>query len=481
MWFASANRKSLLDLIAGIDPFTVLDIKLGNFLKAVFIENKELLLIWQEKPAVNAFQPDMILVEPTKLDDFLAWTSTYLLNLRPFTAFCRVMDYEIVEQVLSTRKKMSLGRIQEPCIGVIIGESITHHDNGELGTITPTSILSTYSFAMARAHALGIMPKGNNIITTRWFNARKLTKQSERVLSAEKMQDIWAVLGLLGMKRVPKKKTIEYSKNILTVFDLCCELADTNSISAKTWQKKMKEFSLLAEFPAQMKEARERRVIWFEKCSNAIREEYGNKQTIGAFLCAFMASQIAPGSMKHVDLLRPFLRTFPSVIVWYGLCAGLYSKTMVYDYDYGLGRRILRDLLRWDPIYGKPMSDIGLDELQVLSKAERSEMRIRPMSHMHLTVEIAPGVMTAVAWPPHSNNKQLAEKTKKEKKDEILKDPLNQLGQLLNKATVIYNDLVKTKKDDQSIAKKYVSKKKLKVQKGRRVTPRTLLDLAEEK
>ncbi len=478
MWFASANRKSLLDLIAGIDLFTVLDIKSDNLSKAVFIKNKELLLIWQDRPAVNAFLPDMILVEPTKLDDFLAWTSTYLSNLRPFTAFCRVVDYEIVEQILSTRKKMSLGRIQESCVGVIIGESITHHDNRDLKAITPTSILSTYSFAMARAHALGIMPEGNDIITTRWFNARKLTKQSERVLSAEKMQDVWAVLGLLGMKRVPKRKSMGYPKNLLTVFELCCELADSNSISAKTWQKTMKEFPLLSEVPAQMKEAREQRVLWFEKFSNAIRQEYGNEQTIGAFLCAFLASQIAPGSMKYVELLRPLVKCFPSVIVWYGLCAGLYSKTMVYDYDYGLGRRILRDLLCWDPIYGKPMGDIGLDELQVFSRAERSEMRIRPMSHMHLTVEIAPGVMTAVAWPPISKSEQLA---KIEKKEEASQDPLEQLGQLLYQATSMYHDAIKARKNHSPVAKKNLAKKKVTTpRRGKRTSNQPLLDLAKK-
>lgn len=471
MWFASTNRKSLLDLIGGIDPYLALNVKSSNSIKSDFIGNEELLLIWHNKPTVISSLPEMIWVKSQKVDDFLAWTSTYLSGLQPFTAFCRVLDCDVVNEILLRKKTKSFEKIQGACVGVVIGESVTLNGNRDLNAITPTSILSTYSFAMARAFALGIVPENNDTITMRWLNARKLTKQSTRVLGAEKMQDVWAVLRLLGMGKLTKKNKMKYTEDILTVFDSCCELARTNSISAKTWGKLTNNIVSHVEFDTQMKGAIEKRVLWFEKCSNAIQKEYRNKQTIGAFLCAFLVSQIAPGSMKYIELLRPLLRDFPSVIVWYGLCAGISSKTMVYDYERGLGRRILRDLQHCDPIYGKPMCDVSLDELRVLSRSELPNMQIRSISHMHLMVEIAPGIMTAVAWPPHLNNEQFVKKEKKIDTIDTCEDPLNQLGQLLNKATAIHSDLIKTRKDNQPVVKKSGRKKNSKVQRSRPSEP----------
>ncbi len=477
MWFASANRKVLLDLVTGKDPFSILEIKSANSLEVSFIGRKELLLIWQEKPTVGVSVPDMIWVKPRQIDDFLAWTSTYLLGLQPFTAYCRVVDCDVVDKIVSSRKKASLGNIQGPCIGTIIGESITHLNNDDIKAITPISILSTYSFAMAKASALGIMrDEGEDFITKRWINARELTRQPKRVLDAEQMKDVWTVLGLLNAGSVSKKLIGSYHDDVINVFNVCQKLGCANSMSAKTWEILTGKLPLLRKSFRQMKGTREQRVFWFERCSVEIRDKHSNKQTVGAFLCALLASQIAPGSMKYVELLRPFVKCFPSVITWYGLCEGAYSRTMTYDYGYGLGWRILRDLLRWEPICGKPTGDIGIEELQVLCRSQESGIRVRPMSHAFLVVEIAPSVQTAFAWPPHSKNDVVS---KDDRRDELVDDAIEQLRQLLEKASVICNDVVRGKKGTKAEAKQDVPKRKSSVRSGRKPVQGSLLDLSD--
>lgn len=454
MWVAKANRKLLLDLISLKDPFRILDIESKKSLKlnVNLLGSSELLLIWEQKPKKESLLPDMIWVACGKISDFLAWTATYLPLFKPFTSFCRVLDCTEVDELLAMKEEASFKRIKSAAIGVILAESVTHYKNQDILRVTPISIASTYSFIMARACAFGLVLNDKRIIRKRWGNARNLTKQPKRVLDIEEIDSVWTVLGFLEKGFVTQKTGLSHYDNLITIYKSCCGLLKNDTIDTKRWVWSEK-LPLLKETNDQMKASVEKRVIWFEKCVNEIASSSTINRTVAAFICGYLASQIAPGSMKYVDLLYPYVKTFPSVLVWYGLCAGLYKNNDVCNYDGGLGWRVLRDMLQWESVYKRPQGDIALEELEILLNADKPDKSFRAASHTHLVVEILPRIYTVVVWPRLSNGIKLdSTENREEEKGKLVNEILMQLSQIFSQVNFLAGK-VKTLQKDSAIEK----------------------------
>src|SRR5436190_16871577 len=102
------------------------------------------------------------------------------------------------------------------------------------------------------------------------------------------------------------------------------------------------------------------------------RPSVGPRGTVGrpchnrGFLCGYLASCLHPGSLEYVDLVTSHLSGLPTLMLWYGVCAGLHPQSSVLSEFGGLGRRLLRDVLRREHILDRPDCDLAFDELQVL-------------------------------------------------------------------------------------------------------------------
>jgi hypothetical protein len=440
MWISFANKKALLDLISTKDPFRTLNIRTEKRLNKSLLSSEELLFAWREKPTEGTFLPEMILVAPGKTKEFLAWTSTYLPLLSPFTAFCHVLDSSETEEILTTQQKACFTRVESACIGVIIGETLSHFENGEIKRITPTTIMSTYSFIMGRALALKILRKDNDPISNRWQELQKLTKQTKRTLTTKDLQEIWTIIRLLDSGKINKNDKLQYPENILNIYEACLSLLDKGSIEQKILSKLFYKFPKIKDVNKKMKETREKRVSFFEEFAPSVCQSKAFERTGAAFLLGYLSSQIAPGTIEYVGLLRPYLKYYPSALAWYGLCAGLYEKTDVYNHELGLGWRIRRDLLNWEPEHYGPLNDISFEELKILINLNKGNKTFRTENHTHLIVDIIPSVPTVVIWPPLFSESQnlLFENGKRET---ISENPLTQLGQALNQANKYYKKL----------------------------------------
>ena len=440
MWISFANKKALLDLISTKDPFRTLNIKAEKQLNKSLLSPEELLFAWQEKPIEGTFLPEMILVAPGKTREFLAWTSTYLPLLSPFTAFCHVLDSSEVEKILITQQKACFKRVEGACIGAIIGETLSHFENGEIKRITPITIMSTYSFVMGRAMALNILRKDNDPISDRWQELQKLTKQTKRTLTTKELQEIWTIIRLLDSGKINKRDTLQYPENILNIYEACLSLLNNGSIEQKILSKLFYKFPKIKDISKKMKETREKRVSFVEEFAPSICQSQSFERTTAAFLLGYLSSQIAPGTIEHVGLLRPYLKYFPSVVAWYGLCAGLCQKTNVYNHDSGLGWRIRRDLLNWEPEHYGPLNDIAFEELKILTNLNKGNKNFRAENHTHLIVDIIPSVSTVIIWPPLSSGNQM-HLFDNDKRKIISENSLTQLGQALNQANDYYKKL----------------------------------------
>jgi hypothetical protein len=109
--------------------------------------------------------------------------------------------------------------------------------------------------------------------------------------------------------------------------------------------------------------------------------------------CAFLATQIAPGSLEHLELLKEFGGA--TVVPWYAMFAALQFPVEVLQGVPGLGHRVLRDLSEvFDPV-ARPSADIAFAEMRIIERAGIDTI-IRRLGHVgEIEVELIPGVTSS--------------------------------------------------------------------------------------
>lgn len=164
------------------------------------------------------------------------------------------------------------------------------------------------------------------------------------------------------------KTQVHYERGPIdkNIYKSCSEIKNDGRISEITWYLLTNNVEILKNAHQQMASTREECVRYFQEiiAENTITKV--DNESIRAFICGYLASMIAPGSLPHIELLSRLLTSLPSTILWYGLCAGLQKKNEIMTSYQCLGRRLLRELLRYEPLLSSPTSDLMYEEFQLL-------------------------------------------------------------------------------------------------------------------
>ncbi|MBM4033034.1 MAG: hypothetical protein FJ291_14785 [Planctomycetes bacterium] len=292
-----------------------------------------------------------------------------------------------------------LGKLEDACLGLILGEVATHMDEWtNLTRVPPSACARTFSFAMARALSLHGVRRDGSPVSGAWFRARELTRQPKLRIAEAHMRAPWsAVLSLWADEMPTGEPSAQVAPNL--VLDACRDLFSAGAISEPTWKTLVSSLSEMADIRARMGATREERVIHLERAIDVLRRSSLEPET-GAFFCGYLTSLVAEGTVEHGGILYPHIQAFPSSLMWYGLCAGLSVRPRLKGHLGGFGRRVLRDLLRLESPLDSPTCDIALTELEVLMGAGASVVDLRTAVQGYMLVELAPCVTTALRWPP---------------------------------------------------------------------------------
>jgi hypothetical protein len=169
------------------------------------------------------------------------------------------------------------------------------------------------------------------------------------------------------------------------------------------------EINIFTSAENMMHGSREDRVLAFEEFIQRINDISVYKTEIVSFMLGYLASRIAPGTIRHSNVLGQLTHKYPTALLWYGFCAGfpeggssLSNGSQWRGVDLPLGaRRIMRELLRPVSIFYAPICDIGYQELIALSRTggEPLESLIKTIQGS-ITVELLPGVCTSINVHP---------------------------------------------------------------------------------
>ncbi len=392
MWGIIATRGTLLDFaqcdveasLYGLREMQPSDI--GD------LSGDDLLLLWKNKPRAPAELPAAIVTSSSEQKrDCLAWAITYLQPLRPVTAFCRVLSKDEACKAASLRSNTTLDGFAEACLGLVIGETATYLAEGlDSAAITPEACRAAYSYAMTQGVAVDAGTLEDDLITNAWWTTREVGNQPHLPIQLRELRLVWDVL-LTVMKGGFALSGADVPRPPDQIVSACIELNKGEiAQSANTMQWDDRLVSLLG----QMQGPREQRVTAFEEAASELTSRHRPDIVEPAFACGYFASRIDPGSLSHIPVVAPYLKAMPTAIMWYGLCAGLYPHSGVMDFSEGVGRRLLRDMLRGGSFLDRPTCDIAASELEVIAKGKTPLLDF-PRGHQgSVEVEIMPGVTT---------------------------------------------------------------------------------------
>jgi hypothetical protein len=201
--------------------------------------------------------------------------------------------------------------------------------------------------------------------------------------------------------------------------------------------------NILTEIENEMGGSREDRVRAFDKLLANIESISPSEPEINAFLLGYFASRIAPGSLKHSGVLGEANARYPTAILWYGFWAAMIETDLEQRNNIGItgvdfppsARRVIREILRPEPILGPPTCDIGYLEFLALSREGSSSFEhILKTNRGSLIVELLPGICTAVNISPKSSLTL--------KHSEKRKDIVSSIGKQIESLKDTYNKLI---------------------------------------
>ncbi len=389
MWVQNATKDDLQNIILAnrLSDKLITEVRTVQELPIMV---SDIQLLWRDDPRKGSKFPSVVIIDPFIQKQFFAWTATYLPYCRPLTTYCRVISRKNLNMIGDSLRNDALGELEPLCIGLILGETATYVAGiSDFNRLSMASFEGTYSFIMTRSITQNVLLNTPEQISDLWYKARELTGQKLLSLKLDDLNDAWKIVAKIsGHYSFNKWHSIQENE---TIANASREILEKGNISDASWYKLTRglDINISHELSIYSREERVRRV---ERALRILSHENTIDKMLRSFIGGYLASRIAPGTFEHHELLIPYLLELPSLILWYGMCAGLPKDSKLRNFGFGIGRKIIRDALQEDMMLNKPRCDIALEELEVLAGGENWVQYIQPKESGHLVVELLPCV-----------------------------------------------------------------------------------------
>lgn len=366
------------------------------------LSDGEVIALWTQDPRSNPRLPDILVCRDGLESDWTAWITTFAARIRPFSAYMRLLPAAEFKSLARQIRQPELGQLSWPVAGLVLGEVLVASRMSDRGleTLSAAACASTLSFVMFRAFALYPDFERWDYLLEAWESTRQITGQRTRILEGTSVARICTFI----MQASGCHVNSVFTQNGQEIVDICKSLLQT----PKRVPYGLSRIPYFDGAVAGMNGSREARVVAFEKFLGQVHGHPGSENDFVALAIGYLASRIAPGSIRHAGLLGPIVTQYPAALPWYGFCAGLgdeeaYAATASSRQGAdmpGSARRTLRDILRFDPAYAAPTCDIGYLELIALARTGGDALgRLITTTPGSATVELIPGVVTTVNVP----------------------------------------------------------------------------------
>ncbi|WP_417432847.1 hypothetical protein [Kiloniella sp.] len=348
------------------------------------IENN-IALIYDDPKFPTSNQP-IISIPQDKISDFYAFVGTYVKGFTPFSAFFKVVPFELLPELLNAPPYQQGMSLQFEClIGVAIAEVYTQSRARlkAIEKISVSAVQATLSASLIEAVWQGYTSERISDISDRWQTARELEDSSNLFLNPQKITEIWEIISEVITEknarkpRGSRKKIVQALKHALL----------TNASSQEYLSSFMKEFPNLAKNVAGLSRSREERV---RIVRNVLPELFDSSSDLltREFLAGTIISMIGNGSFAQLSLLDDVLPKLPAAALWFGVVSSLQNGNDALTVGNCLGRRVVRDMCSNTNIFVPIREDIAIEELKMFRSESKSAHLFRTVQTTSMTVNL---------------------------------------------------------------------------------------------
>jgi hypothetical protein len=407
MWHAELTRKELIELcLGGYDPRRIRAETTGIVSTTPY--GATFHAYWREDPAKVPSLPTLVITPDKEAQDFLTALNASPQAPTPFTALCRVLTREEAQRQFDEPTGQVEETLLRAAVILCMAEAILHSDGKfNIKSVGPAACRRTLSFAWARACATGLPRKGFEHLITRWLETYALMGHNSSSLKtvATTAKSAVEVLALTSFDHQISGFNSESRFAIVQAI-----LSGSDKTISRAWQRLASETSLTVSLEEIHAASREERGGYLQQ---ALRVHAGSSPGSSATVaCAFLATQVAPGSLEHLEILRS--AGTPELVFWYAFLAGIQHPLAILSSYGGLGFRVLRDAKQVDEHMSPPTADIAYQELWVIAKAGLDALG-RRLAHVgEIEVELVPLVSATFSFPSRTARSEATERPDRE-------------------------------------------------------------------
>lgn len=358
-------------------------------------------------------RPLVIVADDKELRRLFGRLSQLRSDFAPLTAWCQVVPPRLFEAVDDVRRSCDLGSMEAAWAGLAIAEAQLL-SRISLSSVRIAACLATQAYAIARVLALWPQVSFDDV-SERYLNTRRLLNSGSDVGLTGKLYPIWRCLhdssgGRGGrsrsgfwriretIERLQERSSEEDIERVPWYFapiaDLIPGMPELDQLAFMTPEQRLRVFDgfvrKLSDHPDQES------------------EEYHALALVSGYL-----STIAAGGAPSLGLAENHAKEHPAILAWAYVSGGLGEKVTWTSSFEGLGRLVVRELMRPLHFDEPPVGDFCFAELTVLADPGLSD----PLVHLNIkqartvSVSLFPGCNVTFSLSEQQRNEKARRET----------------------------------------------------------------------
>lgn len=388
MWYRNCSRKELLEIVLSPNrerhPNAEYLRSLPDFGKAKDV----ILLAWERDPLVHAELPCLAVLPEKDLIDTVAALNASPQAPSPFTSFCRLLSREEFAEYQNSDSLDLSSEDVSPFIALSYVEALLHADGqAKFADLSPAVCNRTLSLSWAKAIARRVPFSQLPRLIEAWIDTYVLTGTPEKGSKAK-----FTIASLTPILTTLTQLQFGGSASGIEL-ELCRAVASrAKEQQEEIWARLRANLSEVPTIAGIAEATREERASFFQTAA---------QKNAPALVLGFLASQISPGSLDHLELAMR--QSNPQIGFWYAAFAALWRPAAIVSGQGGQGARLLRLAGRPFELTNSPQCDISHTELRVLIRAGLDQLA-RKLEHSgEMIVELVPLVTCAFRFPGRAN------------------------------------------------------------------------------
>jgi len=344
---------------------------------------------WSEEPSVASPFPHCIVASEAQLASLLTAINASPATASPVSAFSRLISTKDFNEYSRSAPMDFSGQLNPAIVALAMAEAAWLSD-GKVGLrqISFAACKRTLSYAFGRALSVQVSGEGLERLPARWLDVYLILNPT---VSPHQMRE--TLTGLTSALSAFAAITWGLSpSNQATELAFAIHNGDRQALRA-FWTQFSSTFAPGVDLDALQASTRESRANYLQAALGVLSNN-GNEMAVA--VCAFIATQIAPGSLEHLELLRQSGK--PALVFWYALFAALQAPSDILSAQAGLGFKIYRGITTKEDLLSAPSADISYEEIKIFERTG-IEGFIKNFGHQNeVVVELVPAISSSFSY-----------------------------------------------------------------------------------